>query len=198
VILADKCLDLDIIEEFGDNFDTEFLARAGLSKVTKMPRDLSAFAQLFGSADPKDVMAGTRMLVQRNAQRLETAIKREEERGEYSRDVTSLANQVFSQGVTLAKLMDPSLRAGPTVALQLNSGGAGSVTIDGSASSADQLSMAQSLKELTDEGIPLREITDDMMVKYMSAKASGDPKVVLQVLASFSSTKSIGPVQDPF
>lgn len=135
-----------------------------------MRRELSDFARLFGSENARDVMTGTRMLVQRNAMRLEKLMDDEEETGEYSANATALSSQVFNQGMTLAKILDPSLRSGPKVAVQVNSVGGSSVTsIDGS--STGEITMATAMKELLDQGVPLEDLTDKMMVNYMANRA---------------------------
>lgn len=198
VVSATLYDDLDVIEMISDTLNLAKIPHIKYRDEKKMPKELSEFAKLFGSARSSDVLAGARMLVQRNAQRLELAIQNEEDDGEgLSKEVSSLANSVFGQALALAKIMDPSLRAGPKVAVQVNSGSASStVMIDGVAQPGGELSMAQAMKELQEGGVPLRDITDEMMVEYMAAKSSRDP---LQIAAAIPGYGTVDANQDmPF
>ena len=142
--------------------------------------DTGRFARLFGSRDSKDILTGLRMMTQANASRLETAIQAEKEDGEISKLTTQLMGQLFNQGVQLAKLLDPTLRASPKIQIGINnSAGNSEVTV---ASDPRQF-IASALTELKGAGVPVKRITNDMLVEYMAAKESGNIREIESIIA---------------
>ena len=142
-------------------------------------RDPGELAKLLGGQESKEILVGMRMIVMRNANRLEDAMDAEVD-GEINKEVTALSQTVFSQAHAMAKLLDPSLRAAPKVQIGIRAGG--QVSIDGSSDSGTELDIASALKELTNQGVPLKDITDQMLLDFMDARANGDTRAIAAVI----------------
>jgi hypothetical protein len=130
------------------------------------PREL---ATMFGSRDSDVILDGLATLMSTQANRLKRGLRDEQMDGEIDPRVTSLANTLFQQGVTLAKLVDPELRGGAKV--QVNVNGAGSQTTVLSAS--PQQMMAGIISQLEAKGIARSEITPEMIKGLLQAQANG-------------------------
>jgi hypothetical protein len=93
------------------------------------------------------------------ADRFERAYQEEEEFG-IDPDVTKMAGQVFKHAIDLAKLVDPSLRVSPSVAVQINNG-----------KDNGELQVTRSPREIADaavkaliaEGYRMEELTEDLI-----------------------------------
>jgi hypothetical protein len=142
--------------------------------------DAGVFAKMIGSRDTKEVLAGLRLMVTRNGERLEQAIEAEIP-GEPTKEVTGLMNSVFNQAIQLAKLQDPSLRASPKIQIGITNGANGTVTVDGGGQ-PDNAQISTALKELQDYGIDLQDIDEKMLIDYLAAKSSGDMKQIANVV----------------
>jgi hypothetical protein len=146
--------------------------------------EAGVFAKMIGSRDTKTILEGLRLMVTRNGERLEEAIEAEV-RGEPTKEVTGLMNSVFNQAIQLAKLQDPSLRASPKIQIGISAGGA--VTVDGTTSGQPGSNeIATALKELQDHGMNLKDITEDILIKYMSAKDTGDVRQIAAVVNQYT------------
>jgi len=121
----------------------------------------SSLAKYFGTRDSDTIIDGLSHLTALGARRLEKGIRDEDLYGELDPEVTKIANMLFAQGEKLAKLVDPSLRAGPAV--QVNVGGA----VGASASTPNQL-MGGIIRELESRGVPRAQITPDMIANFMA------------------------------
>lgn len=117
------------------------------------PRKLASF---FKTRDSDTIIEGLSTLVAAGATRVEKGMREEEAFGEMNPEVTKGINQVFAQGVQLAKLVDPNLRS-PKVAVQVN-GGQAAVAVGGS--NPKQL-VAAAIRELESRGIPRDKITPE-------------------------------------
>jgi hypothetical protein len=128
------------------------------------PKELAAF---FKTRDSDQIIDGLGILMQANARRLERTISQEEMFGEISSEVTKMLGQVFDQGIKLAKLVDPNLRGGTKVQVNVGPGGHASL----SSSNPRQL-IAQAVRELENQGIPREEITQDMITGLLQGMAN--------------------------
>lgn len=111
----------------------------------------------FQTRDSGLIMDGLAEITRIQSRRAERALSLEEIDGEVSKEVTGLLNAVFEQGTKLAKLIDPSLRAGPSV--NINTGPGGHVSIE----ATPQQKIAAIYRELEMRGVPRSEITPDMV-----------------------------------
>lgn len=127
-------------------------------------RELSSF---FRTRDSGQILDGLSMLVQKSAERAERAIKVEEVLGDINPDTTKLISQVFDQGQKLAKLVDPSLRAGPRVSVNVGANGA-QIT---SGTNPRQL-IASAIRELEGQGIRREDITPEMIQGLLEGMAN--------------------------
>lgn len=98
-----------------------------------------------------------------------------------SPDTTAMLNALFSNGVKYAKLIDPALRAGPKVNVNV-AGGAVSV---GSERATPQEIMKNVVSAIEATGIPRSEITPSMvrgmmeqMYGPMESLPAADPRVI--------------------
>ena len=205
-ILASRFFDLDIVNLLHldvklDSEGTKFLTQQGAtmfmncktclfrskcdyyyanSTECRIPvADKGKFAELFGSGDSSQILVGLRQLVQRNALRLESAIEAEDTLDEgLDKNVTALANQVFTQGVALAKLVDPTLRASPKVQVSVNGQNA---TVTTGEDDPRQFA-ARAVKELQSHGVPMESITQQLLIDYMAAKQQNNPIAIENVI----------------
>lgn len=118
------------------------------------PRELASF---FKTRDSGTIIEGLGILVAANARRLERGMQDENDYGETNPEVSKILNQVFDQGVKLAKLIDPNLRGGAKVQVNVGSGGMASVAVN-----PRQL-VASVFAELEQQGYRRDQITPDMI-----------------------------------
>lgn len=132
-----------------------FRAGAVCSLPNAEPKELAAF---FNTRDSGHIIDGLGTLVAANARRLDRGMRIELDDGELDPEVTKILGQVFDQGTKLAKLIDPNLRGGAKVQVNVGAGGAAAI----SAGNPRQL-IAAAIRELEDQGIRRDEITPDMI-----------------------------------
>lgn len=137
----------------------------------------SKLARYFRTRDSQMIVDGLSEIVARGAARVETAMEEEDFAG-LDPQVTSMLNSVFAQGVQLAKLIDPTLRSGPKVAVQVN-GAQGSVSIEQGNSKAVIASIIRSF-EL--EGYKREDITPEMIEGALSGAAVQQRAIQGQVI----------------
>lgn len=125
----------------------------------------AGLARMFKTRDSQTIIDGLGSLLAAQAHRLERGMRDEDEFGELDPEVTKMANQVFGNGVKLAKLIDPSLTK-PGV--QINVGGATQV----SAATPNQV-MGSIVRELESRGIPREKITPDMVQNLLIEMGGG-------------------------
>lgn len=133
--------------------------------------ETSRLAKLFGTRDSQSIVSGLQQLAMLQANRLERAAGIEQELDDISPEVSKLINSLFSQGVTLAKLLDPSLRGGG-VKVQvgvLN----GQATAAVSTSTPAELT-GQVVRALEAQGIPRDKITPDLVMATLQGMADKD------------------------
>lgn len=119
-------------------------------------------AKLFGSRDADHIIDGLGTLLSMQARRLDRGVAEENEWGELNPEVTKIANQLFTNGSKLAKLIDPSRFAGPKV--QVNVSGGATAAIQ--AATPNQI-MGSIVRELESRGIPREQITPDMVANLL-------------------------------
>lgn len=123
---------------------------------------------MFKSRDSGKIIDALGTLLAANTRRLEAGLREEQEYGELSSEVTKISNQLFAQGVSLAKLIDPNLRGGAKV--QVNVGGNAQV-ISGASPNAI---MGSIVRELESRGIPREAITPEMVQGLLAQMANGE------------------------
>lgn len=126
-------------------------------------------AQFFGTRNSEDIIDGLTALVRVSAERLDGQMETERILGDADPNVTKGLSQVFDQGVKLAKLIDPGLRGGPKV--QVNVGGATSVqvTLD------PRQVVAAAMRELEASGVRREDITPAMIEGIVARTMTGEP-----------------------
>lgn len=115
-------------------------------------------AKHFKTRDSDMIIDGLGTLLALQARRLDRGVAEEQIYGELDPEVTKIANQVFNNGVKLAKLVDPALSS-PGV--QINVGGSGSAAAI-QAATPNQV-LGGIVRELEKRGIPRDQITPDMV-----------------------------------
>lgn len=132
----------------------------------------------FKSRDSSTIIDGLGTILGAQAERLERGMESEEEFGELDPEVTKVMNQLFTNGVKLAKLIDPTLTK-PLV--QINNGNAGAV-----AGSSPKEFMAQIVRAIEATGVARADITGEMveaMMRKMAPQAMETPAIVQGGLA---------------
>lgn len=135
----------------------------------------AALAKFFQTRDSDMIIDGLGTLVAAQTRRMEKGMAEEELYGELDPEVTKLMNQIFTNGVKLAKLVDPTLNAGPRVQVNVGQGGAAAV----SAATPNQL-MGAIVRELESRGVERDKITPDMIQSMLSEMAGANraPKAI--------------------
>lgn len=124
-------------------------------------------AKMFKTRDSQLIIDGLGTLVAANTRRLERGMKEEEAFGDVNPEVTRMLGQVFDQGIKLAKLVDPALRGGAKVQVNVGAGGAAAI------SGADPRQLiASAVRALELEGIPRDQITQEMIQGLLSGMAN--------------------------
>jgi hypothetical protein len=135
--------------------------------VCTMPgSETNSLAKYFQSRDSDRIIDALGTVLSAQAKRLQQGMEDEDEYGELSPEVTKIMNQLFSNGVKLAKLVNPNLTK-PLV--QINNGSAAAV----SGSNPQQL-MAAVVRAIEDTGVKREDITPQM-VENMLSKMTGQP-----------------------
>lgn len=130
----------------------------------------SRLAAMFKSRDAGLIIDGLSTLAAANANRLERGVEEEQAYGELDPEVTKIANQLFNQGVQLAKLLDPNLRGGAKV--QVNVGGNAQVLTNATPNQV----MGSIVRELESRGIARDKITPEMVSSLLQEMSAGKPK----------------------
>lgn len=142
--------------------------------VCSLTAEGKSLAEMLRSRNGDQIIDGLSAIVGKQAERLEEAMEDEREFAELNPEVTAMLNATFKNGVTLAKLVEPSLRAGPKVAVNVNPG-IGGVSV-GIAASPQQV-MASVIAELEGMGIKRENITPPM-IENVLRRMNGEPQVI--------------------
>lgn len=136
--------------------------------------ETSPLAKLFQSRDSSRIIDGLGTILAAQTDRLQRGMESEEEFGELDPEVTKIMNQLFSNGVKLAKLVDPTLTK-PLV--QINNGAAHQV-----ANANPKELGAAVVRALEDQGIAREDITpamfENMLLKMTGGPAPADPVAI--------------------
>jgi hypothetical protein len=158
------------------------LYRAGSVCIVKGSETVG-LAENFGSRSSSVIINALGELMKRQVSRLEEAEEAEEASGELDPEVTKMYKSIFSQGVTLAKLVDPELNKGTQV--NVNVGVATGTTAQQVAQADPRQLVAGIVRELEAQGIPREEITSDMIKGVLSSAAqNGGTKVAVQAISA--------------
>lgn len=115
-------------------------------------------AKFFKTRDAETIMDGLGTLMAANTRRLERGMRAESMMDELDPEVSKIMGQVFEQGVKLAKLVDPALRGGTKVQVNVGNGGTSSVQVG----NPRQL-VAAAVRELRQRGFTEDQITPDVI-----------------------------------
>lgn len=129
------------------------------------PKSLATY---FKTRDSDMIIDGLGLLVQANTRRLERGMREEEAFGDINPDVSRMVGQVFDQGVKLAKLVDPNLRSGAKVQVNVGAGGGAHVV----AMADPKQLVAQCMRTLEAQGFSREEITTDMVKNLLAGMAN--------------------------
>lgn len=126
------------------------------------PRTLSSY---FKTRDAETIVEGLSVVVQANARRLERGMATEAAIGDLDKETTKLMGQVFDQGTKLAKLIDPNLRGGTRVQVNVGAGAQAAVvgTVD------PKQVVAQAVRELEARGFTRDQMTPEMIAQIVGA-----------------------------
>lgn len=139
--------------------------------------ETSQLVKLFGSRNSDKIIDGLGRLLEIQASRIEDGQELEAEFGEINPEVNKLINSLFTNGVKLAKLIDPSLNGGPKVNVNVGVGAGGQASVV--AGSPNQL-MGAIVRELESRGVPREQITPEMiqgMLEGMSGSTDIRPAI---------------------
>lgn len=120
-------------------------------------------AKHFKTRDSDMIIDGLGTLLALQTRRMEKGLSEEELYGELDPEVTKIANQLFSNGVKLAKLVNPQLNGGPRVQVNVNGGATAAIQ----ASTPNQV-MGAIVRELEARGVPRDKITPEMVANLVS------------------------------
>lgn len=135
--------------------------------------DSSNLAKMFNSRDSGKIIDGLGAVMEASVNRLQRGMESEEEFGELDPEVSKMMNMVFTNGIKLAKLIDPALTK-PLV--QINNGGGGAV-----ASANPKELGAAVIRAIEQQGIARADITPEMferMLLQMTGGPAPDPAPV--------------------
>lgn len=134
--------------------------------VCTLPKaEPKALATYFKTRDADTIIEGLGILTQANARRLERGMRAEEQIGDVDKEVTKLMGQVFDQGTKLAKLIDPNLRGGARV--QVNVGAGAQAQVVGQINPKQVV--AEAFRELEARGYSRDQITPEMIAALVGA-----------------------------
>lgn len=139
-------------------------------EVCSLPEGNTAnLASFFQTRDSQKIVDGLGTLLAMQSNRLEQAAQVEQALGDTDPEVTKMINALFSQGVQLAKLVDPSMRGGVKVNVGVINGQASASVSSGA--TASELT-GQVVRALENQGIPRDQITPELVMKTLQAMSS--------------------------
>ncbi len=137
--------------------------------------DTVGLAESFGTRNADTIIDGLNKLLSMQATRLEAAAAGEADTGEIDPEVTKMMNSLFKNGVSLAKLIDPTLNGkGVNVNVGIvNAPAAGAIA----AVDPRQL-VAKAVAALESQGIKREEITEDMIRIMLTQQVQPEKKAI--------------------
>jgi hypothetical protein len=151
-------------------------SRAG--SVCSVPgAEPTSLANMFRSRDSGLIIDGLGTLLATQTQRAERAMVDEQEFGEVSPEVTKMLNQVFTNATKLAQLVDPNLRGGARVQVNVGAGGQAAVS-----TGTPQQFIAAAVRELEARGVKREDIKPEMIEGLLSSMA--DPQAARRAISA--------------
>lgn len=148
--------------------------------------DLEKFFQSRNSAL---IVDGLARIAQLQAQRLEASMEAETASGEVSPEVTKQINSLFANGSKLAQLVDPELRGGPKV--QVNVGVNGQAAVQVQNANPKQV-MSEIVAALQMQGLTREQITPAMIEGVLKGMAeTGDKKQAIEGSKAYAEMEKI-------
>lgn len=148
--------------------------------------DLEKF---FQSRNAGLIVDGLARITQLQAQRLEASMEAETVSGAVSPEVTKQINSLFANGAKLAQLVDPELRGGPKV--QVNVGVNGNAAVQVTNANPKQI-MADIVAALELQGLTREQITPAMIEGVLKGMAeTGDKQQALEGSKAYAEKAAI-------
>jgi len=137
-------------------------------------------AKHFNTRDADQIIDGLGTILSLQARRLDRGVSDENLYGELDPEVTKIANQLFTNGTKLAKLLDPHRFSGPAVQVNVQQGGAAI-----QASTPNQV-LGNIVRELERRGIPRDQITPEMVQNLLAEMGGADraPRIIESTVIS--------------
>ncbi|MFD5451682.1 MULTISPECIES: hypothetical protein [Streptomyces] len=152
--------------------------------VCSVPQsETSQLAKLFGSRSSDQIIDGLGRILEIQSERVEQGRDEERQFDELNPEVSKMLNNLFANGVKLAKLIDPTLNGGPKVNVNVGVGAGGQAAV--MAGNPNQL-MGAIVRELESKGIPREQITPEMIqgvLEGMSGQATPTAAIEGQVIS---------------
>lgn len=134
--------------------------------------------KLFSTRDSEKIIDGLVVLQQVNASRLQEGMAKEEQTGELNSYVSDIIKTLFSQGEKLAKLVNPALRGGPAVSVNIGNSAATQINFG----NPKQL-VAQVINELESKGVSREDITPELIQGFLQRiNATENPQQDLRTI----------------
>ena len=144
--------------------------------VCSIPKtDTASIARHFGTRDADTILDGLQAIVERNAKRLDKSLHDEEVMGDINPDTTKMTGLVFDQGMKLAKLLDPRLRGGPSVQVNVGSGGQAEISVG---ADGPRKLVASAIRELEAQGFKREDITPEMVDGIIRRLLPAEPRAI--------------------
>ena len=129
--------------------------------------ETSVLAKFFGSRDSGRIIDALGTVLGTQVERAEEGRRNEQMMGDLDPQVTKLLNDLFNNGVKLAKLVDPSLTK-PAVAINVGNG----AQVAGATPNAI---MSDVMRTLEKSGIAREDITPEMVASVLTKMQEGEP-----------------------
>ncbi len=161
--LCDTCSLADTCKYFRDG------------SVCSLPdTDAARLSRHFNTRNSDHIIDGLGVLMEEQAKRLAMGRRIEDEDGELHPEVSRIIGNMFDKGVALAKLVDPSLRAGPLVGI--NVGGPAQVAAGGTAQELASTAVA----ELEKRGYTREQITAPLIEAVLAGNPIPPPPLEIE------------------
>lgn len=125
-------------------------------------------AKHFQTRDADLIIEGLGTILALQSRRLDRGVADENLYGELDPEVTKIANQIFTNGSKLAKLVDPARFAGPSVQVNVGTGGATAIQ----AATPNQI-IGGIVRELEKRGVKREDITPVMVSNLLAEMGGG-------------------------
>lgn len=130
-------------------------------------------ATYFNTRDAETIIDGLGVLMAAGSERLQEGMRVEQILGDLDPHVTKIMKQLFDEGVTLAKLIDPQYRGGTKVNIGVGAGGQAAFQINGGSPNA---LIAGVVRQLEAQGFSRDQITPDLVAGVLKGMNEGTPE----------------------